>query len=82
MHCCQSGLQHALRPVPSRPAVAERVVYYREAAANMYSAQAYLLAQVLVEVPFFTMEVVLYRSAAGTRLAWPCCGEARPAAPI
>ena len=43
-----------------RAAVAERVVYYREAAANMYSAQAYLLAQVLVEVPFFTLQAVIY----------------------
>ncbi|KAI6681764.1 hypothetical protein NL676_035645 [Syzygium grande] len=39
--------------------VAERIVYYRERAAGMYSALPYALAQVAIEIPYTLLQVVI-----------------------
>ncbi|KAL6900988.1 hypothetical protein ACP4OV_005664 [Aristida adscensionis] len=44
-----------------QPVVAtERVVLYREKAAGMYSTMAYAIAQVLVELPYMLVQVVIF----------------------
>ncbi|KAK3411034.1 hypothetical protein EUGRSUZ_J03049 [Eucalyptus grandis] len=52
------GVQNAS---PVQPVVSvERTVFYRERAAGMYSAVAYALAQVLIEVPYIVAQVITY----------------------
>ncbi len=44
------------------PGIAEeRIVYYRESASKAYSALPYMAAQVLVQVPVYTLQTALYR---------------------
>lgn len=46
-----------------QPVVAmERVVLYREKAAGMYSTMAYAIAQVLVELPYMLVQVLIFSS--------------------
>ncbi|XP_020415180.1 pleiotropic drug resistance protein 1 isoform X3 [Prunus persica] len=52
------GVQNA---TSVQPVVAiERTVFYREKAAGMYSALAYALAQVLIELPYILVQTVVY----------------------
>ncbi|KAF8011670.1 hypothetical protein BT93_J2068 [Corymbia citriodora subsp. variegata] len=61
------GVQNAS---PVQPVVSvERTVFYRERAAGMYSALAYALAQVLIEVPYITVQVITY-----TLIVYPMIG--------
>uniref|UniRef100_A0A0R0KS95 ABC transporter domain-containing protein n=1 Tax=Glycine max TaxID=3847 RepID=A0A0R0KS95_SOYBN len=39
---------------------AERIVFYRERAAGMYSALPYAFAQVLIEIPYVLVQAVVY----------------------
>nr|XP_024391802.1 ABC transporter G family member 36-like isoform X3 [Physcomitrium patens] len=48
----------AVQPVVS----IERTVFYREKAAGMYAAMPYALAQVIVEIPYVLMQVIIYAS--------------------
>ncbi|KAL5222722.1 hypothetical protein ABZP36_027435 [Zizania latifolia] len=46
-----------------QPIVAmERVVLYRETASGMYSATAYAIAQIAIEVPYMLVQVFIYTS--------------------
>ncbi|KAF8032639.1 hypothetical protein BT93_D1534 [Corymbia citriodora subsp. variegata] len=40
--------------------VTERIVYYRERAAGMYSAFPYAMAQVAIEIPYTLLQAVIY----------------------
>ncbi|KAK3411032.1 hypothetical protein EUGRSUZ_J03047 [Eucalyptus grandis] len=61
------GVQNAS---PVQPVVSvERTVFYRERAAGMYSAVAYALAQVLIEVPYIVAQVITY-----TLIVYPMIG--------
>ncbi|KAF8034418.1 hypothetical protein BT93_C0656 [Corymbia citriodora subsp. variegata] len=40
--------------------VTERLVYYRERAAGMYSSFPYALAQVAIEIPYTIVQIVIY----------------------
>ncbi|XP_030526427.1 pleiotropic drug resistance protein 1-like isoform X1 [Rhodamnia argentea] len=52
------GVQNAS---PVQPVVSvERIVFYREQAAGMYSALPYALAQVLIEVPYILAQTITY----------------------
>ncbi|KAF8011668.1 hypothetical protein BT93_J2067 [Corymbia citriodora subsp. variegata] len=61
------GVQNA---TPVQPVISmERIVFYRERAAGMYSALPYALAQVLIEVPYILAQVITY-----TLIVYPMIG--------